>query len=124
MGELLYCGTEKVGAAETQAMLAGPFAAVWAPPMWRYAMPGEGDRLWLLWRDTRAPAPLLLGVGRILSAPGGRADWTNRSAPGIVEAARAQGYGGPTNMAFLRLRDVISSRACRLSAASAKSLLG
>lgn len=106
MAELIYCGTEKVGAVETQAMLAGPYAAVWSPPMWRYVAPGDGDRLWLLWRDGGLGTPRLLGVGRVLGAPGGRIDWTNRTAPGIVEAAREQGYGGPTNMAFLRLRDV------------------
>jgi hypothetical protein len=33
-------------------------------------------------------------------------NWTNRTAPGIVTAARALNYGGPTNMGFLRLNQV------------------
>jgi hypothetical protein len=36
----------------------------------------------------------------------GRPAWTNRDAPGIVAAAKALGYGGPTNMSFIRLRPV------------------
>jgi hypothetical protein len=106
MADLIYCGNEKVGAAETRAMLVGPFAAVWSPPMWRKAAVADGDRLWLLWQAAGVPAVRLLGGGRVMGAPDGRVDWTNRTAPGIVDAARALGYGGPTNMAFLRLRDV------------------
>ncbi len=105
MADLIYCGTEPVGSAETQALLAGPFAAIWSPPMHRRASPQLGARLWLLWRS-EGQAPVILGVGNVLLTPDGRADWTNRTAPGVVEAARALGYGGPTNMAFLRLSDV------------------
>ena len=36
----------------------------------------------------------------------GKIDWTNRTAPGITDAARDHGYGGPTNMAFFRLARV------------------
>jgi hypothetical protein len=106
MTDLIYCGSGKVGAAETRAMLEGPFAAIWSPPMWRKESIEPGDRVWLLWRASQRPAVLLLGGGYVMSAPEGRIDWTNRTAPGIVAAAREQGYGGPTNMAFLRLERV------------------
>lgn len=105
MADLVYCGTEKVGALETREMLAGPFAALWSPPMWRKAAVNDDDRIWLLWKSRGGPI-VLLGGGRVMAAPEGRIDWTNRTAPGIVDAARELGYGGPTNMAFLRLRDV------------------
>jgi hypothetical protein len=106
MAELIYCGTDKVSDAGTQAMLAGPFAAMWSPPMYRRATPALGDRVWMLWRPSAGAAPHLLGVGRVLAAPNGGIDWTNRTAPGVVAAARGHSYGGPTNMAFLRLGDV------------------
>lgn len=105
MAELIYRGSPPVGAAKTQALLTGPFAAVWAPPMYRHATAAHGDRLWVLWQP-EGQAPQLLGRGFILVTKEGSPDWTNRTAPGIVEAAQDQGYGGPTNMAFLRLRDV------------------
>jgi hypothetical protein len=34
--------------------------------------------------------------------------WTNATLPGVRPAARALGYGGPTNMAFLHLTGVVS----------------
>src|SRR5438093_2768187 len=107
MADLLYCGTHPVGPNDTQAMLAGEFRALWAPPMHRHAPVAAGDRIWLLWRAaTQASTTLLLGGGIVAATPEGRIDWTNRAAPGIVAAARARGYTGPTNMAFLRLGHV------------------
>ena len=105
MTDLIYCGTAPVGPTDTQALLAGPFTAIWSPPMHRKTSPNRGDRLWLLWKSQSQPA-VLLGVGRVVLTSEGRADWTNRTAPGIVEAATALGYRGPTNMAFLRLDGV------------------
>jgi hypothetical protein len=46
---------------------------------------------------------MVLGAGRLRSTSEGDLLWTNRSAPGIRELAKEFGYGGPTNMAFLRL---------------------
>ena len=73
--------------------------------MHRHASVSAGDRIWVLWRS-EDDAPLLLGGGVVRSTPEGMIDWTNRTAPGIVAAARGRGYGGPTNMAFLRLENV------------------
>lgn len=106
MAELIYCGTERVSATGTQALLSGPFAAVWSPPMLRRVSPASDDRLWLVWRPSSQPTSWLLGVGYLICPSPQNCDWTNSTAPGIVDAARAHGYGGPTNMAFLRLRDV------------------
>ena len=105
MAELIYRGNPPVGPAETQALLGGSFSAIWAPPMYRHATPAEGDRLWVIWQ-AEGQAAQLLGRGVIVVTNEGSPDWTNRTAPGIVEAAQDQGYGGPTNMAFLRLRNV------------------
>lgn len=105
MTELIYRGSPPVGAAETQALLTGSFGAVWAPPMYRHTSASQGDRLWVLWQ-AQGGALQLLGRGLILVTEEGSPDWTNRSAPGIVKAAQDQGYRGPANMAFLRLRDV------------------
>jgi hypothetical protein len=46
---------------------------------------------------------MVLGGGKLRATPEGDVLWTNRSAPGIRELAKEFGYGGPTNMAFLRL---------------------
>lgn len=107
MSDLIYCGTDKVAARETQLLLRGTFGAIWSPPMLRRTVPLDGERLWLIWRETQTAPPLLLGVGNVRSTPDGDVVWTNASAPGVVEAARALGYDGPTNMAFLRLSDVV-----------------
>lgn len=105
MADLLYCGTEPVGPNETQRLLAGEFNAIWAPPMHRHAPVKTGDRIWLLWRSGNDPA-MLLGVGIVKATEQGKVDWTNRTARGIVSAARACGDRGPTNMAFFRLAQV------------------
>ena len=106
MADLLYCGTDPVGPEHTKAMLAGEFRALWAPPMHRHTPVAAGDRIWLLWRSADRESQVLLGGGVVTVTPEGKIDWTNRTAPGIVAAARARGYGGPTNMAFLRLDHV------------------
>jgi len=105
MADVIYRGSPPVGAAETQALLTGEFGAVWSPPMYRHAMVSPGDRLWVIWQADGQTA-YLLGRGRVLFTEDGAAEWTNRTAPGIVKAAQDQGYGGPTNMAFLRLDDI------------------
>jgi hypothetical protein len=111
MRNLIYRGTPPVGPAETQALLASEFAAIWSPPMYRHASAAEGDRVALVWQE-KTEDPQLLGWGSLIFAPERNASWTNASAPGIVEAARAKGYGGPTNMAFLRLRGVQIASSC------------
>lgn len=108
MANLLYCGTNPVGPAATQELLIGKFRAIWAPPMYRQSIARSGDRIWLMWRDRPADEPVLLGQGIVQPTREGKVDWTNRTAPGIVAAARSCGYGGPSNMAFLRLQDVSS----------------
>ena len=106
MTDLIYCGAPPVGQEATQALLAGPFRALWSPPMHRHAAPAAGDRVWLVWRGSTHDSTFLLGGGIIDATDEGKVDWTNRTAPGIVDAARLAGYGGPTNMAFLRLTHV------------------
>ena len=92
MADLLYCGTDPVGPEDTKAMLAGEFRALWAPPMHRHAPVAAGDRIWLLWRSADRESQVLLGGGVVTVTPEGKIDWTNRTAPGIVAAARARGY--------------------------------
>lgn len=106
MATLIYCGTSPIGPTETQSLLVGRFHAIWAPPMYRYAAACPGDEVWLLWRNRSADAPVLLGKGQVRTTAEGKANWTNRTAPGIVGAAHSCGYSGPTNMAFLRLDNV------------------
>jgi hypothetical protein len=72
--------------------------------MHRHAAVTEGARLWLVWQDDDTE-PRLLGTGLIILAPEGEGLWTNKTAPGIADEARALGYPGPTNMAFIRVRD-------------------
>ena len=100
------CGTDPIGPVETQSMLAESFRAIWAPPMHRRTLAYAGDRIWLLWRASAGGDPCLLGGGVVVATREGKIDWTNRTAPGIVAAARAVGFPGPTNMAFLRLEPV------------------
>lgn len=105
MKNLIYRGGPPVGPEETQALMASEFAAIWSPPMYRHTSAAEGDRVSLVWQED-AEAARLLGWGFLIGTPDGSAYWTNASAPGIVEAARSKGYGGPTNMAFLRCRGI------------------
>jgi hypothetical protein len=96
MSDLIYCGTTPVNAENTQALLTGPFGAIWSPPQHRRVKPREGDRVWLVWREKGSP-PVLLGVGNVVGTRDGSASWTNASLPGVVKAAQDLGYGGPTN---------------------------
>jgi hypothetical protein len=106
VADLLYCGTGPVGPEETRRLLEGEFRAIWFPPSARKSACAAGDRLWLLWHGATGRGPRLLGGGRVEFTPEGQPTWTNRTAPGVRDAARAEGYGGPTNTAFLRLTDV------------------
>jgi hypothetical protein len=112
MADLIYCGTNPpVGAARTQQLLVGPFAAIWCPPMRLPFEPSEEDKLWLVWRSPDA-ALLLLGGGRVRVTDDGHILWNNRTLPGVRPAAVALGYPGPrpTNMTFLHLSGVVASQ--------------
>ena len=74
--------------------------------MHRQVSPQEGDRLWLIWRATPHSTIQLLGGGVIEATSDRRVDWNNRTLRGVVDAAKAAGYSGPPNMAFLRPADV------------------
>jgi len=109
MTDLIYCGTEpQVGVAGTQQLLLGPFNAIWFPPAGPAPEPAKGDLIWLVWRSSSTSVPLLLGGGRVATTDDGRIRWTNATLPGVRPAAEALGYGGPSNMAFLRLTGVVS----------------
>jgi hypothetical protein len=77
--------------------------AIWFPPGARRVKPSPGDNVWLIWRETAGSRAVVLGAGKLRATPDGDLLWTNRSAPGIRELAKEFRYGGPTNMAFLRL---------------------
>jgi len=67
--------------------------------------------LGLVWREnSEALNVFLLGRGKILAAPqqhyGTTILWTDPDQPGLREAAEQLGYGGPTNMTFLRLENI------------------
>jgi len=106
VADLLYCGSPPVGPDSTAALLEGAFSAIWAPPMGIRTTLAAGDRIWLVWRELRSDPAMLLGTGHVLPTPAGDLAWTNRSAPGIRQAALDLGYSGPANMSFLRLGDV------------------
>ena len=106
MTDLLYCGAPPVSPEKTVSLLEGPFNAVWAPPMGLNVPFTADDQLWLVWRRSREEPALLLARGTLLGKASGGVTWTNRTAPGIRDAAMKLGYGGPTNMAFLRLGEV------------------
>lgn len=109
MADFIYCGTEPpVGAAGTQQLLLGPFNAIWFPPVVPATEPANGDLIWLVWRSSLTAVPLLLGGGRVTTTDDGRIRWTNATLPGVRPDAEALGYGGPRNMAFLRLTGVVS----------------
>jgi hypothetical protein len=77
--------------------------AIWFPPGARRTKPSAGDEIWLIWREKPGAVATVLGAGKLRATPEGDLLWTNRSAPGIRQLAKEFGYGGPTNMAFLRL---------------------
>ena len=107
MTDYIYCGINPpVDADGTQELLLGPCKAIWYPPQRSSVEPSAGDRLWLVWRSSPDAVPLLLGGGRIRVTNSGQVRWTEATLPDVRSAARALGYGGPSNMAFLHLEDV------------------
>lgn len=107
MPDFIYCGTvQAVHADGTQALLLGPYEAIWYPPPRLAVEPSAGDRLWLVWRSSPDNVPLLLGGGRIRVTNEGQVLWTEATLPGVRGEAIGLGYGGPSNMAFLRLTGI------------------
>jgi hypothetical protein len=100
---LIYCGTPPVSDTNTLGLLESPMHAIWYPPMARRTKPALGDAVWLVWRERPGALAIVLGAGKLRATPQGDLLWTSRTASGIRELAREFGYGGPTNMAFLRL---------------------
>src|SRR5690349_17690959 len=92
----------------TLGLLESPMHAIWYPPRARRTRPAPGDLMWLVWRERPGSPVVVLGGGRLRPTPEGDLLWTNRTAPGIRELAKEYGYGGPTNMAFLRLEHATS----------------
>jgi hypothetical protein len=107
MRYLVYCGTVPIGPDNTRKLLASTFSAIWCPPSARRVPVSEGDGVWLVWKSEREGIPMLLGGGRIMASEPGQSLWTNRTAPGVREAAQQLGYGGPTNMSFLRISEPV-----------------
>jgi len=111
MNGYTYCGSQSaVGLDETAKLLADRHA-IWCPPPTRipWALtPTAGSHMWLFWRDGVALS--LLGGGILRESPrkcyGSNLLWTNRSYPGVRDAAESLGYRGGTGMAFLRLDEV------------------
>lgn len=111
MINFIYCGSDPpVGVSGTQELLLGEFNAIWFPPTRLTTEPVKGDSIWLVWRSAYSAVPLLLGGGRVVTAIDGRIRWTNATLPGVRPTAQSLGYGGPSNMAFLRLSGVVSPK--------------
>lgn len=109
MADFIYCGTDPpVGADATQHLLRGEFSAIWCPPIGRHVVPAANDRVWLVWRPEAQTEVLLLGEGRIRITENNTPFWNNRTLRGVRLAAEALGYGGPTNMEFLHLSEVVT----------------
>lgn len=108
MVDYIYCATDPpVGAAGTQQLLLAPWNAIWYPPPRQGGQPSVHDPVWLVWRSGDSGLHLL-GGGRVLLTDDGSLLWTNRAHPGVSQFARGLGYGGPSNMAFLRLENVVT----------------
>jgi hypothetical protein len=70
--------------------------------------PAASDELLLVWRDGNNGELLLLGQGLVLPRRGSSDTvWSEGQYAGIRDAAFQLGYGGPTNMGFLVLDQVI-----------------
>lgn len=114
MTHLAYCGTfPPVDDHNTQRLLQ-EHHAIWFPPRHQQAPPpNPDDRLWLLWRPAgKHEMPLIvLGGGIVLPLtnprPATNVLHTEGDEPGLRSAANALGYGGPTNMTFLKLHNVV-----------------
>lgn len=123
MRDLLYVGTDGgVSAANTKKLLS-THAAIWCPPMHMKVEPEMGDRIWLVWKTKDNPNVDLLGGGTLAASPRGKMLWTERDLPGLRDAARDLGYGGPANMAFLVVEGapVLSFPSTALSLPDAKA---
>ena len=108
MSDFIYCATDPpVGATGTQELLRAPWHAIWYPPPRGGVQPSARDHVWLVWRSGNA-VPNLLGGGRILITDAGSVLWTNRTLRGVRQAAIDLGYGGPSNMAFLHVENVVT----------------
>lgn len=116
----IYVGTPaQVAALQTRdLLLSHPWHAIWCPPPqwipWHVQLaPTGGEPILLVWRPTPGGALTVLGCGEIVAAPapafGSPVLWTNGTAPGLRPLAQGLGYGGPLNMAFLRLSHVSPS---------------
>lgn len=118
MADWTYCGTyPPVNEQNTQALLRER-QAIWCPPQHHQGplgLPKADDRVWLLWRPENAGVPLIvLGGGIVLPLANPRPTTdvlhTERDEPGLRTAAEALGYGGPTNMAFLKVHCLMLCR--------------
>jgi hypothetical protein len=113
MPHLTYCGTlPPVDDQNTQLLLL-EHRAIWFPPQHQQApLPSPDDRIWLLWRPADLENPLIvLGGGIVLPLTNPRSTTsvlhTEGDEPGLRAAANALGYGGPNNMTFLKLHNVV-----------------
>jgi hypothetical protein len=99
-----YCATNPPVDANGTASLLRSHQAIWFPPNLNSAHPASGDFVRLVFRDAATGQLQLLGHGFVLPRPKA-ADtlWSEAQYPGVRAAAQNLGYGGPTNMAFLRL---------------------
>ena len=114
MADWIYCGTHPpVDSAGTEAVLRA-YGAIWCPPPrlrpWPPVWPSPGERIWLVWRDQRDTSVLLLGGGRLVGNGIGKFGTyllhSNADLPGVREEAKRVGFGGPSNMSFLLVREV------------------
>ena len=111
-----------MSAANTKKLLT-THAAIWCPPMNLKVEPDIGDRVWLMWKTKDNPNVDLLGGGTLAASPRDKMFWTERDLPGVRDAARDLGYGGPANMAFLVVKGapILSFRSTVLYVPQAKA---
>src|SRR5437016_4849392 len=73
MSDWIYCGTDHQANADGTQSLLRAHQAIWCSPPGLRAWPDTpvvaGERIWLVWRDTRRASLVLLGGGVLLSAP-------------------------------------------------------
>lgn len=111
MADFLYCATDTQVPANETALLLAKHHIIWCPPpglhAWHVSIYPKGrERIWLVWR-TQHSAPVMLGGGRLVTAPRRlfKTDvlWTEKDLPGIKIACRTLGYSVPPSMSVLRL---------------------